>query len=692
MKKIRFSIRAKLLLLSIIILSIPYIGFEYLRELERYLRDSFETGLIDTARSMAAPLHEQASLFQRHADYEDQFIYAHDLTHPIEIDGYEDDWLSYISWSNIYPDNISGRDDGLSFRLITSHYQQYLYVLLQVKDNKVIYQRPDAPDTFDNDHVIWVFTRPDGELEHYYFSPSGPGKLRPFKFETYQDEYQFEHQKIGYVTNVTGEWQETSTGYNLEIVMPLDQVGERLGFIVSDVNNADTLEIVQHVGTAGENTWSNPDKLFHSSKELNRRIKTIGSNTGRRIWVLDNLGRVKASYGDLAKDLSENAVNIFYTLILPSVYERFRDDLAGASRLQGQEVLAALSGKEGTRWRSSPDGKAVIVSAAVPVWVDGEVRGTVVVEETTAGMQMLSRKAAASLFNKTLILFLIVTLALFLFASRLSYRIRRLSQEAERAIDEHGRVLGNFSTSSSNDEIGDLAKNYAAMLERLKEYNHYLENMSGRLSHELRTPIAVVQSSLEHLQANEIDEAVAHYLYRARVGIARLSLLVTRLSEATRLEQALQHTEKETIDIAFLLKNCVEGYRSAYPDSEFALHASTDQLAVSIAPDLFVQMLDKLIANAVDFSAPGRPIEIKLQKSGALWQIEIINYGSRLSDAMEGQLFNSMVSMRDDKDKKEPHLGLGLYIARLVAEYHGGVIRAENLSQSAGVRFCLAFS
>ena len=691
-RKFRFTIRTKLLLLSLVILSVPYIGFEYLRELERYLRDSFETALIDSARSTAAPLHERPLLFQLHTDDEEQSIYVHELNHPIQIDGYDKDWSSYVDWSNSYSVDDNKQSDDLSFRLITSRHEQYLYALLQVSDEKISYQQQDSRGELINDYVMLVFTRPDGELEHYYFSPAAPGTLRPFRFAIYQDEFKFEYRKIDYVTNVTGEWQETANGYNLELAIPLELIGERLGFVVSSVS-AEGSTVAQQLGTAGETTMLKPGKLLRSSTEISQIIKTIGANTGRRVWVLDNLGRVKASYGDLARDLSKSTVNIFYSLVLPSVHERFRDDLAGASRLRGREVEAALSGQVETRWRSSPDGKAIIVSSAAPVWAGGEVRGAVVIEEATTSMQMLRRQATASLFNKTLVIFFIVTLVLFLFASRLSYRIRQLSREAENAIDEHGRVVGSFTSSNMNDEIGELSKNYASMLERLKEYNHYLENMSGRLSHELRTPIAVVQSSLEQLQANHVDESSEQYLQRAREGIERLSLLVNRLSEATRLEQALQSAEKQSLDVKDLLRNCVEGYKAVYSDDGFGLTLLEEQLETNIAPDLFVQMLDKLIANAVDFSGADQTIDINLKKAETSWQIEIINYGSGLPEAMTGQLFNSMISIRDNKDKnkKEPHLGLGLYIARLVAEYHEGVISAENLSEQEGVKVILNF-
>jgi len=692
--RFKFTIRVKLLFLSIAILSIPYVGFEYLRELERYLRDALEISLSDAARAMAGPLHEQQNLFPVRADTDGGSLYVHTLNHPVQLDGYTDDWIAYLSWSDIYSADQSEdlRDkDASSFRLIVSRYQQYYNVLLQVKDSNVIYQNPNTPDAIDNDHVIFVFTNPAGELKRYYFSPAAPGRIRPFKYEKYWDEFNFEYQTSEYITNVTGEWQQTDEGYNLEIAIPKSLLGERMGFIVANVDAADTRVIVSEVGTAGEATVYKPGRLLQSSPEINQIIKTLGKVDGRRFWVLDNHGQVLASGGSLEKDTMADPVNLLYSYILPSVHKRFRDDLYGASRLQGQEVIRAAQGYTETRWRSSPDGKAIIVSAATPVWVNDEVRGVVVVEETTNNIQLFQRHAMASLFDKTLLVFFLVTTLLLLFATRLSYRLRRLSREAESAIDAHGRVINTFQASKSNDEIGELSRNYAAMLDRLRQYNDYLEGMASKLSHELRTPIAVVKSSLDRLKYGDAKDVHQLYLERASEGIERLNLIVMRLSEATRLEQALQSAEKQQTDIGQLIGCCVEGYRLAYPGNEFMLTLADELVTEEVSPDLIVQMLDKLVANAIDFSTGEKRIEVNFLADEEMWKIQIVNYGSQLPELMEQQLFNSMISVRNKKNKNEPHLGLGLYIVRLIAEYHKGDVHASNLSNGQGVMFTLKF-
>jgi signal transduction histidine kinase len=95
-------------------------------------------------------------------------------------------------------------------------------------------------------------------------------------------------------------------------------------------------------------------------------------------------------------------------------------------------------------------------------------------------------------------------------------------------------------------------------------------------------------------------------------------------------------------------------------------------------------MLDKLVENAVDFAASGTAIRIVL-KNDAVLRVE--NQGTPLPDAIRESLFDSMVSQREEPAGGTPHLGLGLYIARLIAEFHGGRLLAENLPGGAGVAF-----
>jgi len=420
--------------------------------------------------------------------------------------------------------------------------------------------------------------------------------------------------------------------------------------------------------------------------------------TTSRIWVVTRNLRVLALAGSLRREggaAEETSLQRALGLLIPRPHEDFEDAIADDALANGREIAGALQGRPGFRLRNTPDGKAVIVSAAHPIWNGDEVVGAVVAEESTNPILSVRSAALERLLVLTLAVFGVAAAVLIGFATRISTRIRRLRDEAETAIDAHGRLAHLVTAQNAGDEIGDLSRSFSAMLAKLAQHHAYLESMASRLSHELRTPIAVVRSSLENLKLAPSDARV--YIERAEAGLARLATILTRMSEASRLEQGLASLERERFDLAAVVSGCVEGYRLAYPDRPFELALPREAAGVRGSPDLAAQLLDKLVANAVDFSRgrPG-PVRVRLALDGAGHAIlAVANKGPLLPEAARGKLFEAMVSVRGERAPEsgsgEPHLGLGLYVARLIAEFHGGTIAAENLPAGDGVAVTASF-
>lgn len=682
----RITIRLKLLMLSVAMLSIPYVGFQYLRETERYLQSSLEDSLLAVAGALAISLQDQTSLFRTTDDEHSATypLFVHALGYPPHIDGYTDDWANYRLWSDRFAASNgapANKPAEHGFELVVGEHGQYLYLLIEVSDEAYVYQRADSFDPASADTVELLLTGTDGNPRRIFLGTAGPGPVTAYSITENWDFSETRHP----VTNVAGEWRETATGYVVELRLPLAFVGDALGVVVHD-KDAPSAPSRTFASVRGAHD-ALPNALLRTSAQLQRMIARVGMKDGRRLWIINRSGQVLASGGSLASESKRGAINFLYTWILPSANDSFEDDLKSASRLRGAEVLRALNGESATRWRSSPDERAVIVSAAHPVRAGNELIGAIVVEETTNSIQTLQRDAMASLFNQSIGVFLGVSLFLLLFASRLSFRIGRLRDQAEQAIDPYGRVIGSISQSKANDELGDLSRSYSTMLERLAEYNAYLESMAAKLSHELRTPLAVVSSSLQNLDALPDGAADGPYLERAREGMARLHSLVSRLSEASRLEQSVASAEVSRLSLSDLVAGCVEGYRAAYSDRQFELQMGAGDFMLTGSDDLLAQLLDKLISNAVSFGAPDQPIVIRLDDLRDAIRLSVVNYGSVLPSAMQKQIFNSMVSLREARTDNEPHLGLGLFIARLVVEFHGGRIRAHNLDDAVGVAF-----
>jgi dedicated sortase system histidine kinase len=406
-----------------------------------------------------------------------------------------------------------------------------------------------------------------------------------------------------------------------------------------------------------------------------------------RIWVVDGRYQVIAAAGSLRRTTEVASESPWWQplidWIIPRPTEDFSEGQPEDVLATGSDVAAALQGTPATRTRRTRDGRAVVMSAAHPIWSGDEVTGAVVTEETTNSVMSVKSAALEKLLLLTLAAFAGAAVLLMAFATRLSMRIRRLRDEAESAIDARGHITRLAAGSNAGDEIGDLSRSFSAVLERLAEHHAYLEAMAGRLSHELRTPIAVVRSSLENLKISKEDQGL--YIERAEQGLARLGRILERMIEASRLEQSLRTVERERYDLAAVVRGCVEGYRVAYPQASFALELPLERIEVDGAPDLAAQLLDKLVENAVDFARPGTPVRVSLGAAGGMAGLTISNQGPPLPEKMRTRLFESMISMREATGAVTPHLGLGLYVARLIAEFHGGTIAASNLPSGDGV-------
>ena len=668
--------------------------------MEAFLRKNQENNLLARARIVAAVLQSHVDLLtpvHRQAVSEDiktqvdAHLYVRAMHSPIQLDGYSDDWQAYEDRMQVYQ-AVNG---SLQYKAYLGTYKRYLYALFEVHDDHVMYRQHNSLSVDRSDHLKIVLRDPQGQLQNYIIATISPGWVNAYRVETENDET----RAIGNEYRIKGEWQQTESGYNLEIRIALSLIGNNLAFFIEDVNDADSGVIENIVGTSSDETQ--PGTIIIPSPQLDAILQGI-NEPASRTWVVDQDNRVIALTGNITRStpyetdtaddgMLNGLIRLVYQFLLTQPSDDFKDDRSSASHLKDSAIQRALSGQPATTWRETPDGKARVLTATSPVTTDAGIIGAVAIEETSNSILILENRAMEILINLSVLSFLIAVLTLLLYATRLSFRIHQLRNQAEGAIAQDGRIMNGMSESHSPDEIGDLSRSFSDMLSRLSEYNRYLESMASRLSHELRTPTTIVRSSLDNLEMAESDADRQVYLERAREGMQRLTMILTRMNEATRLEQTLQSEVRHEMDLCRLVEKCVEGYRTAFAEQEFVFENSvTSDCHVRGSEELIAQLLDKLVSNAMDFHAPGTPILIALESGQGEIQLSVINTGPLLPENMQKNLFESMVSVRDNRGHT-PHLGLVLYIVRLIAEFHDGDVMAANLVDESGVQMSVRF-
>ncbi|RDH81781.1 MAG: proteobacterial dedicated sortase system histidine kinase [endosymbiont of Seepiophila jonesi] len=681
------GLRFKLLLVSLTLLAIPWAGYRYVIETESFLRASQEEVLLGRAELIANLLSQSSNLPTIPADSQNpvSILYAHRLTQPILLDGYTDDWRTLLEQKRYFRSSETD-PKAAAFSLLMGIYEGDLYLMLQVKDETVIYPSPPTDNRKDaGDHLRIALMGDDGEIANFQVSTAAPGWV------TAEPLAGAPHQPL-----IRGEWQETKTGYNLELRIPHSLFKQRLSLALSDRDGEADGTAATTASTSGlmhpeslafvVTSYEDVETLLAGFAYQESRIRVIN----RQRWVIGQNGRLAP--GRTPNTQKMGLLNGILNLVLPLPDSDFLDDQEYAARLDGPEIRQALLGNPTVHRRRADDVSTVVLAAAYPIKSDRGVTGAVVMEQTTQRILTMQQQALKGIFQITLILFLITGGLLLGFATLLTGRIHRLHNRVEDAVSPDGRILHGLGHEKTADEIGDLGRSFSSVLERLQEYNRYLEAMASRLSHEFRTPLAMVKSSLENLQHDEDPTARTRYLSRATEGIDRLTLILDRMREATRLEQTLQQAEKTPLDLVELVRVMRNNYAVTYHEVTIETRLPDNPVVINAAPELIVQALDKLVSNAVDFHLSGTPLTLAVtQETDDSVRLSVINQGPPLPETMQHHLFDSMVSVRPHTSDLT-HLGLGLYLVRLISEFHQGCASAENLKSGDGVSVSLVLA
>jgi signal transduction histidine kinase len=670
------SLRLQLLAVSLLTLVLPWVGLRYVQELETALRAGLEQSLLASAAAVAAALAEQSATLctppycdTRRAG---ATIYATALAREPDLDGVRDD-----HW-NTTRETALAIGDGQ--QLWAGTFGRFAYLFVTVADDDLVYQSQPGQRPH-GDRV--VLAADPGGARWWLLNTAAPGAFRAQ--ETGPD--QFEPSEI-YDGRVVGAWAETASGYTLEVRVPLNAIGDALGVGVIDVDRSGDAYVVAGFAATWDDSTGTPGRFIRQRAELQSLLGQF-SRVGGRLRVLDQDGWVLAATGRVTPGTADDGGAGLFGGLFRWLLER--DDPPypperPVGRVADDALRQALLGRDTTAWYGSGPEREAIVAAAVPIEGVAGVEGAVVLEQASEPILTLTDRALVRLMMLTLLATLVVGAGLLGYATWLSLRVQRLAGAAQNALGPRGEIRTGMPGTTADDELGALARSFTELLERLREHTEYLRTLASKLSHELRTPLAVVTTSLDNLEHEAKAPAAEEYLGRLRQGAKRLDAILVSMSEATELEQAIRETVAQPFDLTAVVASCCAAYRDVYPEREIAYRCDLSAATMVGSGELVAQLLDKLVDNAVSFSPPGSRIDVTLAASGNELELCVANRGPPLPAKMRGRLFDSLVSIREQRDGR-PHLGLGLHIVALVADFHGGRCEAEDLPDGSGVVF-----
>lgn len=682
---------SKLLLTSVALLIIPWLGLKTLQATRDFLLQGQAQAQALSAAAVANLFHNRSELFALDTSANDgeAELPLYRLESRIILDGLDEDWDLLVHQRQ----QLMGEHGDLEF--VLGSRDGRLHGLLQVSDDSIVNRQPTQRELNRSDHVRLFYLDTAGTTQRIALTFEGSGQASAYVTDQHW-RYPIDSAPLSLLRAYV---ERNTKGYLVEFSLPLSWLGEprRFGIAVANAENVGSVKLVEIVRSYPASN-SHPNPLVERSVETDRLLQALTPQNSR-IWIVDAAGHVKASRGQLEAPPTDSA-NQYSPGLIDTLYNWLSHSLMGIplgptrdfdpdlTATRADSLLRqALAGNPGVEQRSATQGSGEIIAAAHPIYSAGKIMGAVLVEKSTSQVLGLHRRSIERLALLSLFAILVVAIALLGFAARLTLRIRRLDRDTDRAIDRYGRLSTKRIPHELNasDEIGDLARSFNSMLDKLHEHQNFLAAIPNTLRHEINNPLNTISTSLEQLEQGSGTKSNQH-LDAARRALRRIHLLVEKLGEAASLEQALESESSQRFDLSALLRDYVRNRMRRPPKPKIKLAVTSEPLII-LGSDLHIeQLLDKLIDNAIDFAEPGSPIDITLQQLEDNYQLRIENHGPGIAESRLSSIFELMHSQRES-GMGSGHLGLGLYVARLIAEHHGGRIYASNRVDTSGVIF-----
>ncbi|MBA3774495.1 MAG: HAMP domain-containing histidine kinase [Ramlibacter sp.] len=254
---------------------------------------------------------------------------------------------------------------------------------------------------------------------------------------------------------------------------------------------------------------------------------------------------------------------------------------------------------------------------------------------------------------------LFVNVAVFLAADRLKYE-RELLLQRRRAEE----LASQYAQAQSDLAIARAQAEDRAQL---------AEQMVGVVSHDLRNPLAVINMGAAVLRMGKLPLAQANVVARIERATKRAERLIADLLDVTQARLAGGIGVKPVpVDVHEVVGESLNELSDAFTEHTI-VHERAGPGIVEVDADRIVQAVGNLVANAVKYGAPGRPVTVTTDGSAAAFTIRVHNQGPPIPTQLASSLFEPMVRGAE-KVEGAQGVGLGLFIVREIAKAHGGTV------------------
>ncbi|ULL15682.1 sensor histidine kinase [Paenibacillus sp. H1-7] len=405
-----------------------------------------------------------------------------------------------------------------------------------------------------------------------------------------------------------------------------------------------------------------------STRELRFGIRIIARGINGQIWLIDAKGNVLNGSSEREGTVIPNAMD-----------ELFIDGLKGQTGFVVGEYKFEDRPREGLLTYYAPaqmNGQPIVIFLNVPV---------LEVSQALAAVRW-------NIIVPLLFSLLAVAIILFILSRKLAGPLQQMSRAA---LEVAG---GDFTTRvpvKSEDEVGELAKSFNFMIDQLVQWEDARQDFLANVSHELRSPLTTLRGFIIAMNDKVIPEdKYEHYLKICDYEVQRLQRLVNDLLDLARIQNGADAFKFDPVPLKELLEQVLALMKSPIHEKGLALREKLpdddETIAADLDTDRFIQIMQNLIYNAIQFTPSGGTITIGLHQDGDQAVISVSDTGIGMEQEQLQRIWDRFYKVEHSRNHTAGGTGLGLTIVKHLVNGMKGTISVTS-EPGKGTQFVLTF-
>ncbi|MCK5388061.1 MAG: HAMP domain-containing protein [Candidatus Izimaplasma sp.] len=260
--------------------------------------------------------------------------------------------------------------------------------------------------------------------------------------------------------------------------------------------------------------------------------------------------------------------------------------------------------------------------------------------------------------------------------------------------DEFSELAKNINTLSFNlkntlERLNEQNKQLSVSLDRENKNENTRRDFVSGMSHEIKTPLSVIQASAEALEKNIFETEVEKKdtLNLIQKEVQRTNKLINNMITIYNLDNPEYTNDWQEVNLANIVRNTEESLRILYSNSNITVNLQLED-SIVMADQLKMELIiNNLLTNALKYTPKNNKIEIKLENKDTYIFFEIINYGINIEDDKLEKLFEAFYRVDKSRSRLEGSTGLGLYIVQQTLSQYNSECIAKNSENGVSFSF-----